>query len=209
MAAGCGGRGGGVLLGGGLVGESGVILDGGLVEGLGILGQIGMRAHVVRLVATDNGTGPRRARSAREEHDARSPSRHGQIQKGGGHTERTSRAPRHPLVRRHRPRILAHILQYGLQSKGTLRDGHQESLQNVGSRTSETRRLGLSPSGRLLRLMLCLLRGAQELAHASRGVLAVATKDVGLGTAVKAELVHLHVGAKGDEAHQTVLGQKV
>ena len=110
------------------------------------------------------------------------------------HLECCSGAPQRAVRWRHRVGVALQLLQRRCQRELGLAERHEEAAGR-GLCPCCARPLRRPPRSQLLRDLLA-------------GVLLGAAEDVALGALREAELVHMHMPAKGDEAHMDVLGQR-
>jgi hypothetical protein len=161
--------------------------------------------HVLGPRLVDDHARAHRRRAADEEHDARALPGRGGLEQTHGHGERRARAPRGPLVPRHGPGVLLQVLQDGLDGEGAVADGHEVAADR---RLAAARGLLLLALG-LGRALAAARRAGhvQEFLDALRRVVLGAAERDGLVALAETDLVHEHVRAEGDQAHERVLRQ--
>mmetsp|Transcript_11562 Transcript_11562/g.19255 ORF Transcript_11562/g.19255 Transcript_11562/m.19255 type:complete len:491 (+) Transcript_11562:716-2188(+) len=184
--------------------QFGIILARWFVQRFGLFRQISMGPHVLLLEARHDSSWSTGARTTGKEHDAGAPAGHAQLEEGGGDAEGTSGSARYALVVGDRPRVLAQIFQNRFEDETAFRNGQEETLQHLTARCNGWLTL------LLLSLLDCLCRlTTQQFTHTAWCILAIATHDVGLAKAIKAQFVHLHIGTKGNETDEGFRWQQI
>mmetsp|Transcript_470 Transcript_470/g.1094 ORF Transcript_470/g.1094 Transcript_470/m.1094 type:complete len:714 (+) Transcript_470:262-2403(+) len=170
-----------------------VVLQRLAVEGGRLLGEVLVRADGLLQLLVHHLARALRGRAAQEEHEARQ--RHAARDAGGdergGHLQRGAGAAREAVLRHAGERVHLQLLQHAVQLELALRKGQDEA-----------------PPRRLLLLRVAALPAgaqAQRVLHHLRLVLLGALEHVGARDLLAAQLVHVHVRAKGDKPHVRLL----